>query len=52
MDNATTKVGMMVDVILSPADDKWWSEDKNAYLCWKDALKRAGYEGEQVRYTE
>lgn len=52
MDNATTKVGMMVDVILSPADDKWWSEDKNAYLCWKDALKRAGYEGEQVRYSE
>lgn len=50
MDNATTKVGMMVDIILSPADPKWWSEDKKAYLCWKDALKRAGYEGEQIRY--
>ena len=50
MDNATTKVGMKVDIILSPADPKWWSEDKKAYLCWKDALKRAGYEGEQIRY--
>lgn len=50
MDNATTKIGMMVDVILSPADAKWWAEDKKAYTCWYEALKRAGYSGELVRF--
>lgn len=39
VDNSTTEVGMSVDVIVSPADKKWWAEDKRAYRCW---VKRCG----------
>lgn len=50
LDNATTQVGMRVDVILSPANDLWWNEDHKAYEVWIPCLKRAGYTGKQVRY--
>lgn len=51
VDNSTTEIGMSVDVIVSPADKKWWAEDKHAYRCWQKTLKDAEYYGAQINYT-
>ena len=51
VDNSTTEIGMSVDVIVSPADKKWWAKDKHAYRCWQKTLKDAEYYGAQINYT-
>lgn len=51
VDNSTTEVGMSVDVIVSPADKKWWAEDKRAYRCWVKTLRDARYHGAQIDYN-
>lgn len=52
LDNASTEVGMTVDLILCPADPKWWAADHSANKVWIDALARAGYTGEQIQYKK
>jgi len=42
---------MSVDVIVSPADKKWWAEDKRAYRCWVKTLRDARYHGAQIDYN-
>lgn len=50
LNNASTEVGMKVELILAPSDDKWWDAPHYANKCWLDCLKRVGYTGPQVRY--
>lgn len=48
--NADTKVGMQILVALSPAESKWWKEDKRANECWLPLLDLVGYKGPQIRF--
>lgn len=50
LNNASTEIGMQVEVVLAPADEKWWAKDWKANECWLDCLKRVDYTGPQVRY--
>jgi DUF917 family protein len=49
LNNASTEKGMLIDVILSPADELWWANDHKANEVWIPCLKRAGYTGPQIR---
>ena len=41
---------MNLFVGLSPADERWWLEDKKANECWLPILKMVGFDKKQIRY--
>lgn len=48
--NADTKVGMEVEIIVSPAHPFWWNADKKAYECWFPVVKRVDYSDPLIKY--
>lgn len=48
--NADTKVGMEVEIVISPAHPFWWNDDKKAYECWIPVLNRVNYSEPMIKY--